>query len=128
MAVHRAHGHRHAPCHGGLAGGALQQTRVVATVDVAPPDPTIGDIQALLDARGLQHVPARTRDVVWSSRFHIHRVARDIVRMTDRMTWTATIENKVAQAVRNAAVQMIGHVPAVRQAIAMKLSELERAA
>jgi 2-polyprenyl-6-methoxyphenol hydroxylase-like FAD-dependent oxidoreductase len=60
---------------------------------------------------------------------HRHRVAKDVVRLTDRMTRTATIENKVVQAVRNAALQIIGHVPAARQAIAMKLSELtERAA
>lgn len=170
-----------------------QRFRVVATVDVAPPVPTIDDVQALLDARGPEEIPARARDVVWSSRFrihhrvartlrkgpvllvgdaahvhspaggqgmntgiqdavslgsalvaaiadgndqalaawaeHRHRVAKDVVRLTDRMTRTATIENKVVQAVRNAALQIIGHVPAARQAIAMKLSELtERAA
>ncbi|HTR57400.1 MAG TPA: FAD-dependent monooxygenase [Casimicrobiaceae bacterium] len=58
-----------------------------------------------------------------------HRVAENIVRLTDRMTRTATIENRAGQAVRNVALQLIGHLPAARQAIAMKLSELsERAA
>jgi 2-polyprenyl-6-methoxyphenol hydroxylase-like FAD-dependent oxidoreductase len=165
-----------------------QRFRVVATVDVPPPVPSLQDVQALLDARGPETVTARVHDVVWSSRFRIHhrvartlragrvllagdaahvhspaggqgmntgiqdavslgsaladaiardndqaltawaeqrhRVAEDVVRLTDRMTWTATIENRMMQAVRNAAVQLVGHVPAARQAIAMKLSEL----
>jgi 2-polyprenyl-6-methoxyphenol hydroxylase-like FAD-dependent oxidoreductase len=46
--------------------------RIVATLDDAPEQPTIEDIQRLLDARG----PTRGRTVVtgltWSSRFRIH--------------------------------------------------------
>jgi 2-polyprenyl-6-methoxyphenol hydroxylase-like FAD-dependent oxidoreductase len=53
-----------------------------------------------------------------------HRVASDVIRLADRMTWTATIENRVGQAMRNALLQLAGHVPAVRQSLAMKLSEL----
>jgi len=170
-----------------------QRFRIVATVDVAPAVPSIGDIQALLDARGPEAAPARVGDIVWGSRFHIqhrvartlrkrsallagdaahvhspaggqgmntgiqdavslgealgavlkhgseealsawaerrHRVAADVVSLTDRMTRTATIENRTGQAIRNAALQLIGHLPAARRAIAMKLSELsERAA
>jgi 2-polyprenyl-6-methoxyphenol hydroxylase-like FAD-dependent oxidoreductase len=55
---------------------------------------------------------------------HRRRVAADIVTMTDRMTRAATIENPIGQSVRNAIVQFIGHLPAARRAIAMKLSEL----
>jgi 2-polyprenyl-6-methoxyphenol hydroxylase-like FAD-dependent oxidoreductase len=63
----------------------------------------------------------------WAERRH--RVAENVVRLTDRMTRTATIYNRAGQAVRNVALQLIGHLPAARQAIAMKLSELsERAA
>ena len=170
-----------------------QRFRIVATVNVAPPVPSIGDIQALLDARGPEATPARVGDIVWGSRFRIqhrvaralrkgpallvgdaahvhspaggqgmntgiqdavslgealgaalkhgteealstwaerrHRVAADVVSLTDRMTRTATIENRTGQAIRNAALQLIGHLPSARQAIAMKLSELsERAA
>ena len=57
------------------------------------------------------------------------RAARNVVRLTDRMTRAATIENRAGQILRNAMVQLVGQVPAVRQAIAMRISELsERAA
>jgi len=36
------------------------------------------------------------------------RVAEDVVRLTDRITRTATVENRPMQAVRNAALQLIG--------------------
>jgi 2-polyprenyl-6-methoxyphenol hydroxylase-like FAD-dependent oxidoreductase len=57
-----------------------------------------------------------------------HRIASDVIRLADRLTWTATIENRAGQAVRNTLLQMIGHVPAVRQSLAMKLSELSNRA
>ncbi|MGW6424446.1 FAD-dependent oxidoreductase [Nocardia sp. NPDC055053] len=50
--------------------------RVVATVDEAPENPTIADIQTLLDARG----PAgeiRVDEVLWSSRFRVHHRVAD---------------------------------------------------
>jgi 2-polyprenyl-6-methoxyphenol hydroxylase-like FAD-dependent oxidoreductase len=59
---------------------------------------------------------------------HRSRVAADIVTMTDRMTRAATIESPLGQAIRNAVVQFIGHFPAARQAIAMKLAELSQPA
>ena len=63
----------------------------------------------------------------WAERRH--RVAQDVVPLTDRMTRTATLENHTAQSVRNAALQLVAHLPAARRAIAMRLSELtERAA
>ena len=170
-----------------------QRFRIVATVKEAPTVPTIADFQALLDARGPTAAPVQVRDVVWSSRFHIHhrvahtfrktrvllvgdaahvhspaggqgmntgiqdavslgsalaavrdgasddaltawaerrhRTASRVVRLADRMTRTATIESKAGQTIRNAVVQLAGQMPAVPQAIAMRLSELnERAA
>jgi 2-polyprenyl-6-methoxyphenol hydroxylase-like FAD-dependent oxidoreductase len=51
--------------------------RIVATVQESPATPTLTDIQALLDARGPVTNAARVRDIVWSSRFHVHhRVAK----------------------------------------------------
>jgi 2-polyprenyl-6-methoxyphenol hydroxylase-like FAD-dependent oxidoreductase len=45
--------------------------RIVATADTAPETPTLADVQHILDRRG-PSAAARVRDVVWSSRFHIH--------------------------------------------------------
>jgi 2-polyprenyl-6-methoxyphenol hydroxylase-like FAD-dependent oxidoreductase len=51
--------------------------RIVATVDQAPELPSADFIQPLLAVRGPSESPGRIRDVVWSSRFHIHhRVAQ----------------------------------------------------
>ena len=50
--------------------------RIVATADTAPEAPDAAYMQSLLDRRGPSISRARIRDVVWSSRFHIHhRVA-----------------------------------------------------
>lgn len=46
--------------------------RIVATMDKAPAEPGIDDIQALLDARGPQVRRARVEEIVWSSRFRVH--------------------------------------------------------
>ena len=51
--------------------------RIVATLDNAPEQPGIADIQALLDARGPTTGENRVEEVVWSSRFRVHhRVAK----------------------------------------------------
>jgi len=56
-----------------LPGG---RHRVVATVDEAPPEPSLDDVQALLDARGPRAKRTRVEEVVWSSRFRVaHRLA-----------------------------------------------------
>ena len=56
-----------------LPGGRY---RVVATFANPPAEPTIGDIQALLDRRGPKGHGVRVSDLIWSSRFRIHhRVA-----------------------------------------------------
>jgi 2-polyprenyl-6-methoxyphenol hydroxylase-like FAD-dependent oxidoreductase len=57
-----------------------------------------------------------------------HRIASDVIRLADRLTWTATIENRAGQAVRNVVLQIIDQVPAVRRSLAMKLSELSNRA
>jgi 2-polyprenyl-6-methoxyphenol hydroxylase-like FAD-dependent oxidoreductase len=50
--------------------------RVVATVDEAPPEPSLKDVQVLLDARGPRAPRSVVEKVVWSSRFRVHhRVA-----------------------------------------------------
>jgi 2-polyprenyl-6-methoxyphenol hydroxylase-like FAD-dependent oxidoreductase len=51
-----------------LPGGTF---RVVATLDHAPEEPTVADIQALIDGRG-PTAGGRVRDVLWSSRFRVH--------------------------------------------------------
>jgi 2-polyprenyl-6-methoxyphenol hydroxylase-like FAD-dependent oxidoreductase len=57
------------------------------------------------------------------------RAACGVLRLTDRLTRTATIESHAGQALRNAILRLAGQVPGVRHAIAMRLSELsERAA
>jgi 2-polyprenyl-6-methoxyphenol hydroxylase-like FAD-dependent oxidoreductase len=50
--------------------------RVVATVDEAPAEPSLSDVQALLDARGPRARRPHVEEVLWSSRFRVqHRVA-----------------------------------------------------
>ena len=59
-----------APLPGGLH-------RIVATVDQAPEQPGVADVQALLDARGPQREPARVHEVLWGSRFRVHHRVAD---------------------------------------------------
>ncbi len=163
--------------------------RIVATVDDAPESPSMGFVQSVLDMRGPTVRPGRIRDVVWSSRFHIHhrlverprqgrillcgdaahvhspaggqgmntgiqdsvslaealidtlkdgddarldtwanerhRVARDVVAMTDRMTRMATMKSATGKYLRNIAVEFAGHLPPVRAALARTLAELD---
>lgn len=54
-----------------------------------------------------------------------HRVAAGVVALTDRMTRIATIKSHPAQLLRNWAVELAGHVPAVRTRLARSLAELE---
>jgi len=51
--------------------------RIVATLDVAPEQPGIEDIQALLDARGPARGAATVSKVHWSSRFRLHHRVAD---------------------------------------------------
>jgi 2-polyprenyl-6-methoxyphenol hydroxylase-like FAD-dependent oxidoreductase len=52
-----------------LPGGAY---RVVATLENAPEQPGLADIQALIDARGPAAQPGKVTGVIWSSRFRVH--------------------------------------------------------
>lgn len=54
-----------------------------------------------------------------------HRVASEVVKMTDRLTRVATIKSTFAQHFRNTAVALAGHIPQVRAAVAKKLAELD---
>jgi 2-polyprenyl-6-methoxyphenol hydroxylase-like FAD-dependent oxidoreductase len=53
-----------------------------------------------------------------------HRVARDVVALTDRMTRVATMKSPAGKALRNAAVMFAGRLPPVRAAVARTLAEL----
>lgn len=52
-----------------LPGG---RHRVVATVDEAPAEPSLSDVQKLLDTRGPRNSAASIEEVLWSSRFRVH--------------------------------------------------------
>jgi 2-polyprenyl-6-methoxyphenol hydroxylase-like FAD-dependent oxidoreductase len=57
-----------------LPGGSY---RIVATLDHAPEEPGVADVQALLDARGPTRGAARVSKVHWSSRFRLHHRVAD---------------------------------------------------
>jgi 2-polyprenyl-6-methoxyphenol hydroxylase-like FAD-dependent oxidoreductase len=51
--------------------------RIVATLEEAPEQPSLADVQRLLDDRGPQARRARVEEVVWASRFRVqHRLAK----------------------------------------------------
>lgn len=49
-----------------------QRYRIVATVDEAPPSPSLEDVQAILDTRGPRKRKAIVHDIIWGSRFRVH--------------------------------------------------------
>ena len=57
-----------------LPGGRY---RIVATLDNAPQEPGLADIQALLDERGPTYGTAKVQKVHWSSRFRLHHRVAD---------------------------------------------------
>lgn len=57
-----------------LPGGSF---RMVATVDDAPEQPTMSDVQHLLKTRGPGNGAVRVQDVIWSSRFRVHHRIAD---------------------------------------------------
>jgi 2-polyprenyl-6-methoxyphenol hydroxylase-like FAD-dependent oxidoreductase len=68
---------------GGLAVVAPlpeQRYRIVATLDDAPEQPDIADVQSLLDARGPRLAPAKVTELVWASRFRVHHRLADSYR------------------------------------------------
>ena len=98
--------HVHSP-----AGGQGMNTGIQDAMSLAPLLATVlrGGDAALLDR--------------WAA--ERHRIAADVVKMTDRMTRMATLTSPLAQALRNAAVALLGHVPPVRGAAARRLAELD---
>jgi len=60
---------------------------------------------------------------VWAS--ERHRVAANVVALTDRMTRVATMKSRSGQILRNVAVELAGHLPPVRAAVARTLAELD---
>jgi len=64
-----------------------------------------------------------TRLDAWAAKRH--RIARDVVTMTDRMTRLATMTSPTGQTLRNIAVAFAGHLPPVRSALARTLAELD---
>lgn len=51
--------------------------RIVATLDNAPEDPGLADVQALLDSRGPTQGGGKVSHVHWSSRFRLHHRVAD---------------------------------------------------
>ena len=54
-----------------------------------------------------------------------HKVAADVIAVTDRMTRMATIKSRKGKALGNMAVEFAGHLPPVRAAVARTLAELD---
>jgi 2-polyprenyl-6-methoxyphenol hydroxylase-like FAD-dependent oxidoreductase len=54
-----------------------------------------------------------------------HKVASDVVTLTDRMTRVATMKSPTGQTLRNIAVAFTGHLPPVCAAVARTLAELD---
>ena len=51
--------------------------RIVATLENAPEQPGIADIQALIDTRGPTNAPCKLTEIVWASRFRVHHRLAD---------------------------------------------------
>jgi 2-polyprenyl-6-methoxyphenol hydroxylase-like FAD-dependent oxidoreductase len=82
----------------------------------------IQDAVALADA--LARVLAGEPDSVLDDYSDAHRpIAQQVVEMTDRLTRLATLP-RAARPIRNTAIGMAGRIPAVRRALAMRLSGL----
>lgn len=98
--------HVHSP-----AGGQGMNTGIQDSISLAGPLCAVlrGGDEALLDEW------ARAR----------HRIAADVVAMTDRMTRMAKLKSPTAKILRNLAVAFMGHLPPVREALARTLAEIE---
>ena len=51
-------------------------------------------------------------------------IAQRVVNFTDRMTRAATLHNRPARSLRNAAIHAVGRIPALRKQLAFELAEL----
>jgi 2-polyprenyl-6-methoxyphenol hydroxylase-like FAD-dependent oxidoreductase len=54
-----------------------------------------------------------------------HRIASEVVSLTNRMTRIAKLKSPAAKGLRNLAVSFAGHLPPVREALARTLAEIE---
>jgi len=54
-----------------------------------------------------------------------HKIAQDVVVMTDRMTQMATLRSPMARALRNAVIGLAGHIPPLGRAVARTVAELD---
>ena len=126
--------------------------RIVAPVADAPEEPSASFVQQILDDRGLGPGRMVVTDVIWGSRFRIQDavaladalaavlggapdsvldeysaarrpIAQQVVEMTDRLTRLATLP-RAARQIRNTAISLVGRIPSVRRALAMRLSGL----
>ena len=59
----------------------------------------------------------------WAERRH--KIAKEVVSLTDRMTRAGTLKTPAARTLRNAVVSLIGHIPGVADKVALQISELE---
>ncbi|WP_349366189.1 MAG: FAD-dependent oxidoreductase [Nitratireductor rhodophyticola] len=162
--------------------------RVVAQRQNAPSDPTIADVQDVIDERGPE-TGARVSEVLWGSRFQVHHkladrfyqapvilmgdaahvhspaggqgmnlglkdavaladalqqalesatelpletygktrriAAEDVLRMTDRLTAVATLQNRPLRIARNAIIRTASAFPFIRRRVARTLSGAE---
>lgn len=55
-----------------------------------------------------------------------HRIARDVVATTDRMTRAATLKSGALRLARNTMLTLAGHLPGVSGSLAHRLAELDR--
>jgi 2-polyprenyl-6-methoxyphenol hydroxylase-like FAD-dependent oxidoreductase len=54
-----------------------------------------------------------------------HRIAQGVVSLTDRATRMATLRSPIRQTLRNIAMDLAGHVPAITRALAKRIAELD---
>jgi 2-polyprenyl-6-methoxyphenol hydroxylase-like FAD-dependent oxidoreductase len=54
-----------------------------------------------------------------------HKIAEDVVRLTDRMMRMATLQSPPLRKLRNVAIEFAGHIPTLEQAVARRLAELD---
>ncbi|UDL94455.1 FAD-dependent monooxygenase [Lichenihabitans sp. PAMC28606] len=54
-----------------------------------------------------------------------HAIAEDVVKTTDRITQVGLLRSGPAQAVRNTAFSLLGHIPAATSALARKIAEID---
>ncbi|AGB22227.1 2-polyprenyl-6-methoxyphenol hydroxylase-like oxidoreductase [Mycobacterium sp. JS623] len=74
----------------------------------------------------LAHAALRLDDLTLLDEYERRRrkVAKGVIRLTDRFTRLVTVRTTVNRRLRNIALRVVGRLPGVRRAIAMRISEL----